>query len=195
MSEEQRSAALQAAMAAMIAFRPTDELEGMIAAQAVALHSTAMECLRRAMLPNQPAQFQHALLRDGANLTRAFTDMLDALDRKRGKHRRQTVRVERVTVEAGGRAIVGNVSPATPHGGEVGFNAEGEPHAPRARLEGDPALGAEIAPLRRQDTARVALRGAGDARQAAVPHARRRQHRAEDSGRCGEDRGGADDAR
>jgi len=195
MSEEQRSAALQATMAAMIAFRPTDELEGMIAAQAVALHSTAMECLRRAMLPNQPAQFQHALLKDGANLTRAFTDMLDALDRKRGKHRRQTVRVERVTVEAGGRAIVGNVSPGAPRGGEVGFNAEGEPHAPRARLEGDFTPGAEIGPLRRDDTAGAAVSGTGDAREEAVPNARRRQHRAEDGGRRGADHGGADDAR
>jgi hypothetical protein len=60
------------------------------------------------------------LRKDGANLARAMTDMLDALDRKRGK--RQVVRVERVVVHEGGQAIVGNVrggdtadtKPATP---------------------------------------------------------------------------------
>jgi hypothetical protein len=37
-----------------------------------------------------------------------MTDMLDALDRKRGKGP-QVVRVERVVVHEGGQAIVGNV--------------------------------------------------------------------------------------
>jgi hypothetical protein len=37
-----------------------------------------------------------------------MTDMVDALDRKRGKGP-QVVRVERVTVHQGGQAIVGNV--------------------------------------------------------------------------------------
>jgi hypothetical protein len=36
-----------------------------------------------------------------------MTDVLDALDRKRGK--RQAVRVERVVVQEDGQAIVGNV--------------------------------------------------------------------------------------
>jgi hypothetical protein len=39
---------------------------------------------------------------------RAMIDMLDALDRKRGKAP-QVVRVERVVVHKGGQAIVGNV--------------------------------------------------------------------------------------
>jgi hypothetical protein len=38
--------------------------------------------------------------------------MLEAIDRKRGK-RPQVVRVERVVVQDGGRAFVGNVSPDT----------------------------------------------------------------------------------
>ena len=41
-------------------------------------------------------------------MARAMTDMLDALDRKRGKGP-QVVRVERVVVHEGGQAIVGNV--------------------------------------------------------------------------------------
>lgn len=80
----------------------------MIAAQAVALHSAGMECLRRAMIQKQPAEMASRLRKDGANLLRAMTDMLDALDRKRGKGP-QVVRVERVVVHEGGQAVVGNV--------------------------------------------------------------------------------------
>jgi hypothetical protein len=102
---------LNAAMAALAAFKPVDEIEGMIAAQAVALHHAAMECFRRAALPAQHSDSASKLRRDGANLARGMTDMLDALDRKRGKGP-QVVRVERVVVHEGGQAIVGNVSPA-----------------------------------------------------------------------------------
>jgi hypothetical protein len=44
-----------------------------------------------------------------------MTDMLEALDRKRGKGP-QVVRVERVVVHEGGQAIVGNVQPAVKAG-------------------------------------------------------------------------------
>jgi hypothetical protein len=99
---------LAAAAAALGAFKPTDEIEGMLAAQATALHFGAMECLRRSILPEQPADIASKLRKDGANLARAMTDMLDALDRKRGKGP-QVVRVERVVVNEGGQAVVGNV--------------------------------------------------------------------------------------
>jgi hypothetical protein len=107
--------ATNAALAALAAFKPTDEIEGMIAAQAVALHHASMECFRRAVLPNQHSDAASKLRRDGANLARGMTDMLDALDRKRGKGP-QVVRVERVVVHEGGQAIVGNVAP-NPGGG------------------------------------------------------------------------------
>jgi hypothetical protein len=96
-------------MSALIAFKPKDEIEGMLAAQAVALHFGAMECLRRAMHKDQPFDIASKLRKDGANLARAMTDMLDALDRKRGKGP-QVVRVERVMVHDGGQAIVGAVA-------------------------------------------------------------------------------------
>jgi hypothetical protein len=99
---------IAATSAALAAFNPADEIEGMIAAQAVALHFAAMECLRRAMLPGQTSEVASKLRKDGANMARAMTDMLDALDRKRGKGP-QVVRVERVVVHEGGQAIVGNV--------------------------------------------------------------------------------------
>jgi hypothetical protein len=98
-------------MAAMAAFDPQDEIEGMVAAQAVALHFGAMECFRRAMIKEQPFEFAAKLRKDGANLARGMSDMLETLDRKRGK-RPQVVRVERVVEHDGGQAIVGNVSQA-----------------------------------------------------------------------------------
>ncbi len=99
---------ITAAGAVLAAFKPADEIEGMIAAQAVALHSAGMECLRRSMIPEQPPEAALKLRKDGANLMRSMTDMLDALDRKRGKGP-QVVRVERVVVHEGGEAVVGNV--------------------------------------------------------------------------------------
>lgn len=107
-SQKTEGDSIAAASAALAAFKPTDEIEGMIAAQAVAMHHGAMECFRRALLTDQPAEIAAKLRKDGANLSRAMTDMLDALDRKRGKGP-QVVRVERVVVHEGGQAVVGNV--------------------------------------------------------------------------------------
>jgi hypothetical protein len=48
-SNRQRSATI----AALVSIGPRDELEGMMAAQLVAAHNAAMECYRRAMIPEQ----------------------------------------------------------------------------------------------------------------------------------------------
>lgn len=98
----------RATAAALTGFGPKDEIEGMLAAQAVAMHFGAMECFRRSMIPEQSSEVASKLRRDGANLARGMTDMLAALDRKRGKGA-QVVRVERVVVHEGAQAIVGNV--------------------------------------------------------------------------------------
>lgn len=95
-----------AAAVAVHGLKPRNEAEAMLAAQAVGLHNAAMECLRRAMLREQSSEVAAKLRRDAANLSRAMADMLDALDRRRGKAP-QVVRVERVVVQDGGQAIVG----------------------------------------------------------------------------------------
>jgi hypothetical protein len=119
-THEAKSTKAAAALAAVRAFEPKDEIEGMIAAQAVALHLAAMECARRAMLPDQPGEAASRLLRDTANLSRAMVDMTEVIDRRRGKGP-QVVRVERVVVHEGGQAIVGTVSSdAGPEGGGTG---------------------------------------------------------------------------
>ena len=124
---------LAAAAAALGAFKPADEIEGMLAAQATALHFGAMECLRRAVLSAQPPDIASKLRKDGANLARAMTDMLDALDRKRGKGP-QVVRVERVVVHEGGQAIVGNVQPVVGGGGVMTSDRGENPMQPDRRL-------------------------------------------------------------
>ncbi len=101
--------AAKSAVAALAAFKPEDEIEGMMAAQAVALHFSAMECFRRAVIRDQSFEVASKLRRDGANLCRAMTEIVEALNRKRGKGA-QVVRVERVVVQDGGQAIVGAVA-------------------------------------------------------------------------------------
>ena len=80
----------------------------MLAAQMVALHSAGMECLRRAAIQDQPSHAREANLALAAKLIRTYGLTLETLNKHRGKGQ-QTVRVEHVTVKAGGQAIVGNV--------------------------------------------------------------------------------------
>ena len=70
---------------ALRAFKPTDTVEGMLAAQAVALHHASLEYSRRAILQGQPVDITSKLRRDAANSARAMVDMCEALDRRRGK--------------------------------------------------------------------------------------------------------------
>jgi hypothetical protein len=122
MPDSVRDGRVSAALAVLAGFGPRDEVEGMLAAQAVALHAAAMECFRRAMLPEQPAEIASKFRRDGANLARAMVEMAEAIERHRGKGPKQVVRVERVVVQEGGQAIVGAVSAAKvpPQGGAGG---------------------------------------------------------------------------
>src|SRR3954454_24578919 len=53
-TEAERGKLYAAALAALMEFKPTDAIEGMMAVQALGLHSASVECLRRAMLPEQP---------------------------------------------------------------------------------------------------------------------------------------------
>ncbi len=118
---------LQAAISAMLGVQSRDELEGMLGAQMIATHNAAMECFRRAMHREQSFEGRRQNLEFATKLTRSYTALLEALDRHRGKGQPQVVRVERVTVEAGGQAIVGAVS----QGGRG--SASGNDEQPRAK--------------------------------------------------------------
>jgi hypothetical protein len=98
-----------AVLTSMMGIAPRDEIEGMLAAQMVGIHNASMECLKRAMLPEQPADYRSANLNQAAKLTRTYVAQMEALNRHRGKGQ-QKVTVEHVNVHQGGQAIVGSVT-------------------------------------------------------------------------------------
>jgi hypothetical protein len=110
-SHEVQTARLGAAMDALAGFAPRDEVEGMMAAQAVATHHAAMDALRRALAPGIPAETGDRLRRQATKLSQSFVALTDAIERRRGKSAHQVVRVEHVTVEAGAQAVIGAVVP------------------------------------------------------------------------------------
>jgi hypothetical protein len=98
-----------AATNALKGIAPRDPLEGMLAAQMVLTHETAMDCFRRAQVPGQTFEARRMNLEFANKLMRSYASLVETLDKHRGKGQ-QVVRVEHVTVNAGGQAIVGAVS-------------------------------------------------------------------------------------
>ena len=71
------------ARTSMAAFAPANEVDAMLAAQAVGLHNGAMECLRRAAHPGDGLESASKLWVEAADLSRAMIDAVEALDRRR----------------------------------------------------------------------------------------------------------------
>ena len=145
--EALESKAMGAAVAAMRAFEPKDEIEGLLAAQSLAMHFASMECFRRSIISEQSADTASKLRRDGANLSRGMTDMLSALAKHRGQGQ-QKVTVEHVHVHAGGQAVVGAVTA----GAALPMSGGAVP----ALSQGDAAMAVDTAVL-----VEVATRGGG----------------------------------
>jgi hypothetical protein len=95
--------------AALFGVGPKDELEGMLAVQMVAVHTLAMELMRRAALTAQPDLGVEVNINRATKLMRTFANQTEALGRYRGKGE-QKMTVEHVHVYEGGQAIVGQVS-------------------------------------------------------------------------------------
>ena len=115
-NEPVAEANLNAALAAVTGIAPRDEAEAMLAAQMAAVHMASMTFARRLNhIENIPQQ--DSAERAFNKLTRTFTTQMEALKRYRTGGQ-QKVTVEHVTVQAGGQAIVGNVSHA-PGGGSL----------------------------------------------------------------------------
>jgi hypothetical protein len=106
--EERRLELLHAALVLLEGIGPQDEIEGLLAIQMAATHNAALECLRRAMIPEQTLVGRDHNLKHGAKLMALYVQQVAALDKRRGKGQ-QKVTVEYVNVESGGQAIVGNV--------------------------------------------------------------------------------------
>jgi hypothetical protein len=125
---DERDNQVSATVAALMGIAPKDELEGMMAAQLVAAHNTAMECYRRAMIGEQTFEGRRENLTQANKLSRTYAVLLEALNRHRGKGQ-QKVTVEHVHVHAGGQAVVGIVAAAGQPGGGDASKFEEQPHA------------------------------------------------------------------
>ena len=87
---------------------PRDQVEAMLAAQMAATHNATMTFARRLAHVDNLAQ-QDSAERAFNKLARTFAAQVEALKRYRSEGG-QRVRVEHVTVNEGGQAIVGNVN-------------------------------------------------------------------------------------
>lgn len=89
------------------AMQPKDAAEALLLTQMAATHEATMMLARRLNhVENIPQQ--DAAERALNKLARSYAAQMDTLKRYRSKGQ-QTVRVERVTIESGAKAIVGNV--------------------------------------------------------------------------------------
>jgi hypothetical protein len=121
--QEPDEGAVNFSLSVIKSIQPQDEIEAMLAAQMAAVHMASMTFARRlAHVENLPQQ--DSAERAFNKLARTFTTQLEALKRYRTGGQ-QKVTVEHVTVQAGGQAIVGNVS--HPGGGSLPKNAETTP--------------------------------------------------------------------
>lgn len=165
--EEMRGRQINATVAFMVQTKPGDELEAMMAAQMFAAHNAAMECYRRAMIPEQPLQARGDNLSQANKLSRTFATMIEALARHRGKSTQQKVTVKHVHVHEGGQAAFGNFNPPQAGGG-VQLKDEDQPHGCEPPTIEPPVL--------RQDPLGNVLPIAGHAER-PMSHARRREPR------------------
>jgi hypothetical protein len=99
-------------LSVMCGIEPKDQVEAMLAAQMAAVHMATMTFARRLANVETIPQ-QDSAERALNKLARTFTTQIEALKRYRSTGQ-QKVTVEHVTVQAGGQAIVGNVSHGTP---------------------------------------------------------------------------------
>ncbi|WP_202332678.1 hypothetical protein [Mesorhizobium sp. L-8-3] len=106
---------LNFAMSLVTGIEPQDQIETMLATQMAAVHIATVAMARRlnhAKTPAQLDQNEKALNK----LARTFSAQVEALKKYRSKGEQRVI-VERVNVEAGGQAVVGNVSSARGHRG------------------------------------------------------------------------------
>ncbi|MCT2559369.1 hypothetical protein N0B51_10300 [Tsuneonella sp. YG55] len=124
-SADQRWAQFDALFDFLESVAPRDEREGMLAVQMFATHNAVMDCYRRAATPGQTCDMLDLHYKYAVKLGTLSLQQHAALDRHRGGGQ-QKITVEHVTVEAGGQAIVGDVSLAKGNGGPGGDGQRGD---------------------------------------------------------------------
>jgi hypothetical protein len=137
LDEETRDRRTDGAVLALIAMKPADEIEGMLGAQAIAAHNSAMEMHRRAMLPQQTLQGLSEALNQANKLSRTCAALVETLNKHRGKGQQKVI-VEHVHVYEGGQAVVGAVEMGGRAGG--GRKTDKQPHARQLAYAPEPAM-------------------------------------------------------
>lgn len=69
---ENQEDVINAVLDALAAINPRDAFEGILASQMIAVHETAMECLRRAQYPNQTFEGRDTNLKHAAKLLQLY---------------------------------------------------------------------------------------------------------------------------
>ncbi|WP_025034718.1 hypothetical protein [Bradyrhizobium sp. DOA9] len=87
---------------------PKDSIEAMLVSQMVSVHMAAMRCACRLACTDDLAQ-QEGIARALTRLSRTFAAQVEALNRHRNSDER-AITVQNLSVQDGGRAIVGNVT-------------------------------------------------------------------------------------
>jgi hypothetical protein len=103
----------EGAALAMEGIAPRNEIEAMAAAQMIAAHSAAMECHRRAMLPNQTFEGRSEALTQANKLSRTYATLWEAFCKSRTKGKQRVI-VKHVHVHPGAQAVVGTINQGGP---------------------------------------------------------------------------------
>ena len=102
------STGVSAALALIQSMEPKNELEAAVAVDIACLHAASSIMLSRLSGGGGDSRVKTAS-NAVAKLQRAFTSAIDTY-RKLKHGNRQTIRIEKVVVESGGQAVVGNVA-------------------------------------------------------------------------------------
>ena len=102
---------IRAIEGALCGIAPQDEIEGMLAAQMIAVHNASMDSFKMAAAADYKNQLKYELQNQGIKLSRTFGALAHTFTQHRhNKNGKQQVNVERVDVHDGGQAIVGSVT-------------------------------------------------------------------------------------
>ncbi len=98
------------ALEALRELEPRNATEAMLVIQMIAVHNAAVNFMIDATPRNQTSEAKDANVLRATRLMRLFNEQLEAMARLKGKAGQQKVTVEHVHVNAGGHAIVGEVT-------------------------------------------------------------------------------------
>jgi len=149
---EDREHAVKSILGVLKGIEPQNTIEGLLAGQMLGTHSAAMECLRRAMIPEQSFEGRDQNLKHAEKLLSIYSQQMDALNRHRGKGQ-QKITVERVNVERGGQAMVGHIEGGKSKEGEEETSQDSKStleHKPGVTIDQDLEVNEPVKPRRKR---------------------------------------------